>query len=161
MSNFAFLNAEWPDLHEADSKAESLVNVDARAACFYTRRTLELAVFWLFKHDPALKLPYQEHLSALIHEPSFRTTVGPAAFAKARVLKELGNLAVDSHKPVRQFDAITATRELFHFCFWLARTYAQGAKPAPLGSLAELDALFATLQHRAFRGELIPSVPKQ
>jgi type I restriction enzyme R subunit len=31
---------------------------------------------------------------------------------------------------VRQFDAITATKELFHVVFWLARTYARGAKPA-------------------------------
>src|SRR5207247_675765 len=65
-----------------------------------------------------------------IHEPSFRQLVGPAVFAKARVLKELGNLAVHSNKPVRQLDSITATRELFHFCFWLARTYARGTKPA-------------------------------
>jgi len=130
LTNFTFLKAEWPDLHDAASKGESLAYPDARAACFYARRTLELAVHWLYKHDPALKLPYQEHLSALIHEPTFRDAVGPAVFAKARVLKELGNLAVHSHKPVRQLDAITATRELFHFCFWLTRTYARGAKPA-------------------------------
>jgi len=130
MSNFGFLKAEWPDLHDAASKAESSAYPDARTACFYARRTLELAVHWLYKHDPTLKLPYQEHLSALIHEPTFRDAVGPAVFAKARVLKDLGNLAVHNHKPVRQLDAITATRELFHLCFWLARTYARDAKPA-------------------------------
>jgi type I restriction enzyme R subunit len=130
MSNFTFLQTEWPDLHEAAVKAEALAYSDARSACFYARRTLELAVHWLYKNDSALKLPYQEHLSALIHEPTFRNTVGPTVFAKARVLKEVGNLAVHSHKPVRQLDAITATRELFHFCFWLARTYVRGAKPA-------------------------------
>src|SRR5437870_11924252 len=92
-------------------------------------RNIEMAVHWLYKHDPSLKLPYQEHLSALIHEPTFRNAVGPAVFAKARVLKELDNLAVHSHKLVRQLDAITATRELFHFCFWLARSYVRGPKP--------------------------------
>ena len=51
-------------------------------------------------------------------------------FAKIKVIKDLGNLAVHSHKPVRQLDALTATKELFHFMFWLARTYARGAKPA-------------------------------
>ena len=85
---------------------------------------------WLYRNDPALKLPYQDHLSALLHEPSFKAATGDAVFAKARVLKELGNLAVHSHKPVRQFDAVVAVRELFHFTFWLARTYARGAKPA-------------------------------
>jgi type I restriction enzyme R subunit len=125
MSHFNFLRPEWPAIHEAAVKAEACALTDARTACFYARRALELAVHWLYKLDPALKLPYQEHLSALIHEPTFRDAVGPAVFAKARVLKELGNLAVHSHKPVRQLDAITATRELFHFCFWLARTYAR------------------------------------
>jgi len=130
MSNFAFLKAEWPELHDAAAKAESLVYPDSRSSCFHARRALELAVHWLYKHDAALKLPYQDHLSALIHAPSFRNAVGPAIFAKIKVVKDLGNLAVHSHKPVRQLDALTATKELFHFMFWLARTYARGAKRA-------------------------------
>ena len=130
LSQFAFLRQEWPTVFDAAGKAESAVYADPRTACFYTRRALELAVQWLYKHDAALKLPYQDQLSALIHAPSFRNTVGAAVFAKMRVIKDLGNLAVHSHKPVRQFDAITATKELFHVMFWLARTYARGAKPA-------------------------------
>ncbi|MEO7297981.1 MAG: DEAD/DEAH box helicase family protein, partial [Verrucomicrobiota bacterium] len=125
-----FLKAEWPDIFASAAKAESLAHTDPRSSCFYARRALEISVQWLFKHDPALKLPYQEHLSALIHEPTFRTAVGAVVFAKVRLIKELGNLAVHSQKPVRQFDAITVTRELFHYSFWLARTYSRGAKPA-------------------------------
>src|SRR5438552_9214842 len=130
MNNFAFLRAEWPELHDATIKAEGLVYPDARAACFYTRRALELAVMWLYQHDRTLTLPYQDHLNVLIHEPSFRQVVGPAIFTKAKLLKDLGNQAVHSTKPIRQFDATTAVRELFHVCFWFARTYARGAKPA-------------------------------
>jgi len=130
MSNFAFLKAEWPDLYDAATKAESQVYPDSRSSCFHARRALELAVHWLYKHDAALKLPYQDHLSALIHAPSFRNAVGPAIFAKIKVVKDLGNLAVHSHKPVRQLDALAAAKELFHIMFWLARTYARGAKPA-------------------------------
>ena len=129
MSNFTFLKAEWPELYDAATKAEALVYPDARAACFYTRRALELAVAWLYQHDRTLILPYQDHLSALIHEPRFRQAVGPAVFTKAKLLKDLGNQAVHSARPVRQYDALTAVRELFHFCFWLTRTYARGAKP--------------------------------
>src|SRR5438093_11368039 len=130
LSNFAFLKAKWPELHDAATKAEGLVYPDARAVCFYTRRVLELAVAWLYQHDRTLTLPYQDQLSALIHEPSFRQAVGPAVFSKARLIKDLGNLAVHSHKPVREIDALTAVRELFHVLFWLGRTYARGAKPA-------------------------------
>ena len=130
MSNFAFLHPEWAALHDSAAKAESFIYPDPRASCFYARRTLELAVGWLYKHDSGLRLPYQDHLSALIHEPTFRETVGDAVFNKARVIKDLGNLAVHSMRPVRQFDALTATKELFQVCYWLAHTYSTGAKPA-------------------------------
>jgi type I restriction enzyme, R subunit len=77
------------------------VHADPRTACFYARRALELAVSWAYKHDPALKLPYQDNLSALIHEPSFKQTAGEAVFSKAR-----GNRAVHSHRPVPEPDAL-------------------------------------------------------
>lgn len=131
MSNFAFLQPEWAALHGAAIKAEELANTDARTACFYARRTLELAVVWLYKHDKALRLPYQDHLSALIHEPTFKATAGDAVFTKAKLIKDLGNLAVHSTRPILRTDALTATRELFHVCYWLARTYGQRARPAP------------------------------
>jgi len=130
MSNFGFLQSEWPQLFAEGQKAEALVVPDPRTACFYTRRTLELAVTWLYKSDSALKLPYQDNLSALIHEPSFKNAVGAKIFVKAKLIKDLGNLAAHSHKPLQQLDSMTAVRELFHICFWLARTYGKAAKPA-------------------------------
>ena len=131
MSQFDFLRAEWPDLHDAASKAEALAYPDARTACFHARRGLEVMVHWLYKHDAALKLPYQDNLSALIHEPTFKSTAGAAVFAKTVLINRLGNSAVHGHRPVQQFDALTAVRELFHVAYWLAHTYARGPKPAP------------------------------
>jgi type I restriction enzyme, R subunit len=128
-SHFTFLAAEWPALHEAAVKAESAVHPDPRTACFYARRALEMAVSWLYKHDSSLKLPYQENLSALIHEPGFRKAVGDAVFYKTNAIKDLGNLAVHSSRPVRHYDALMAVKELFHVCFWLARHYTRGKKP--------------------------------
>lgn len=130
ISQLQFLEAEWPDVFAAAKKAEELVHPDARASCFYARRALELAVHWLYKHDSSLRLPYQDHLSALIHEPTFRQTVGPAVFAKVKIIKDLGNLAVHSHRPIRQLDALAAVRELFHFSYWLAHSYGRGGQPA-------------------------------
>src|SRR5205823_3440603 len=37
--------------------------------------------------------PYQDNLSALIHEPSFKQAAGEAVFSKARVINTLGNRA--------------------------------------------------------------------
>lgn len=131
MSNFAFLQSEWSSLFDASIKAEAMANTDARTSCFYARRTLELAVDWLYKHDKSLRLPYQDHLSALIHEPSFRAAAGDAIFTKAKLIKDLGNLAVHSTRPILSKDAVAATRELFHICYWLGRTYGQRVRPDP------------------------------
>jgi len=129
MSNFGFLQSEWPQLFSDAQKAEAQVIPDPRAACFYARRTLESAVAWLYKSDAALKLPYQDNLSALIHEPTFKNTVGAKIFVKAKLIKDLGNLAAHSHKPLESRDSMVAVRELFHVCFWLARTYSKTHKP--------------------------------
>ena len=131
MSQFAFLQAEWPAIFEAAGKAEAAVYPDPRTACFYARRALELAVAWVNKHDAALKLPYQDNLSALIHEPSFKVTAGEAVFSKARVINTLGNRAVHSHRAIPADDALMAVRELFHVAYWLARTYGRAGRPAP------------------------------
>jgi type I restriction enzyme R subunit len=131
MSNFLFLKAEWPAVFEAASKAEAAVHPDPRTACFHARRALELVVAWLYKHDPSLNLPYQDNLSALIHEPTFKVLAGEAVFNKARIIARLGNQAVHSPRSVPAADALTAVGELFHVGYWLARTYARGAKPSP------------------------------
>lgn len=131
MSHFTYLEAEWPQLHESARRAEVVANIDPRTSIFYARRTLELAVAWLYKFDRSLRLPYQDNLSALIHEPTFRNVVGDALFTKAKLIKDLGNQAVHGTRPVSVNDAVVATRELFHFCYWLARTYGQRSRPDP------------------------------
>ena len=131
MSQFTFLQREWAAVFEAASKSEAAVHADPRTACFYARRALELAVSWAFKHDAGLRLPYQDNLSALIHEPSFKHTAGEAVFNKARVINTLGNRAVHSHRPVPEADALAAVRELFHVAYWFARTYGRTGRPAP------------------------------
>ncbi|TMC00331.1 MAG: DUF4145 domain-containing protein [Chloroflexi bacterium] len=131
MSQFAFLQREWATVFEAASKAEETVHVDPRTACFYARRALELAVSWAYKYDAALRLPYQDNVSALIHDPSFKQVAGEAVFSKARVINTLGNRAVHSLRRVPEADALAAVRELFHVAYWFARTYGRTGRPAP------------------------------
>ncbi|MCU0721844.1 MAG: DUF4145 domain-containing protein [Pirellula sp.] len=85
MSNFEFLSAEWKDIHDAASKAESTAIPDPRTSCFYARRALELAVTWAYKFDSALKMPYQDSLSTLIHEPTFKQTAGEAVLTRPKL----------------------------------------------------------------------------
>ena len=105
MTNFGFLQIEWPPLFADAQKAETLVIPDPRTACFFARRTLEQIVAWLYKSDPSLKLPYQDNLSALIHEPTFKNAVGAKIFVKAKLIKCLGNLAAACELYARAVEA--------------------------------------------------------
>jgi type I restriction enzyme R subunit len=148
MSNFAFLKNEWPLLLVEAQKAESLVYPDPRTACFYARRALESALHWAYKADAKLKLPYQDNLSALIHEPSFVKLAGPAVHAKVVFINRSGNAAVHSGRAVTDTDSFNTVRELFHVAYWLARTYARTPPATDL----------------RFNGDLLPrtaDLPKQ
>ena len=129
MSQFAFLQSEYAPVYELARKAESMALSDPRGACFYSRLALETAIKWMYANDKALRSPYDEALSALIYEGTFRNLVGPSLVAKARIVKDLGNNAVHDMRAVAPQNAITAVRELFHFSYWLVRTYARGKKP--------------------------------
>ncbi|MFM8901061.1 MAG: DEAD/DEAH box helicase family protein [Burkholderiales bacterium] len=134
-SNFSFLQTEWPALFAEASKAEVATLTDPRTACFYARRTLELAVAWLFQaeggHHGKLQMPYKSDLSAFLFEPSFKVLVGPALHAKMDVIRKQGNHAAHSLRPITAPDATAVLRELFQVAFWLARHYGRNASARP------------------------------
>lgn len=130
MSNFAFLLPEFPHVHEAAAEAERQAAASPTAAAFFSGKAVEVAVKWAFRNDPGLHLPYQDNIAALLHEPSFKQLAGPAVFAKAKYINTLRNRAVHEEKTISAGDASGAVKELFHVCFWFARTYARGQRPA-------------------------------
>ncbi|MBV9025012.1 MAG: DEAD/DEAH box helicase family protein [Streptomycetaceae bacterium] len=134
MSNFRFLQAEWPDLYGEAVHAERLAHVDPRASAFYARRTLELTLTWLFEADETLKSPYRNDLAARIAEPTLVKAAGPAIRAKMDVIRRHGNIAVHRKTPVTPKDAVRTVAELFHVMYWLAHTYTrdQAHRPAPV-----------------------------
>ncbi|MGH7024803.1 MAG: DEAD/DEAH box helicase family protein [Caulobacteraceae bacterium] len=140
MSQFAFLAAEFGEVHAFAVKAEAAARTDPRGASFYARLCLETVVDWLYRHERSLRSPYERTLAARIHEPTFQALLGQALAAKARVIKDIGNRAAHQTRAVPPADALTSTRELFHLCYWLARTYARGEKP-PASVVFSADAL--------------------
>jgi type I restriction enzyme R subunit len=105
MSHFAFLAAEFPAVHEAAVEAERQAAMSPTASAFFAGKAIEVAVKWAFRTDPGLKLPYQDDISALLHEPSFRRAAGEAVFAKARYINTLRNRAVHEEKTISPGDA--------------------------------------------------------
>ena len=129
MSNFSFLQKEWFAIHDSATKAESYLNTDARAACWYARMTLEQIVDWLYKYDPNYK-SYEASLGARIYDTTFRKNAGETIFEKATVVIQIGNRAAHA-KAAKYNDAVVAITELFHVSYWLARTYCTKERPQP------------------------------
>jgi type I restriction enzyme R subunit len=124
--NFHFLDSQFSTLAENAKRAEKHIYPDPRAASFYARFALEAAVQWLYANDRTLRIPYDQSLGALIHEPCFQKLVPEAVFQKARLIQKAGNMAVHSQRIIRQYDALMVVKELHHFLFWLARTFTTG-----------------------------------
>jgi hypothetical protein len=65
VSNFTFLNNDWPELYETAREAEQNVASTPLSHRLYARRSLERAVKWLYANDSYLKQPYADNLAAL------------------------------------------------------------------------------------------------
>lgn len=124
MSNFAFLPSDFRVVAESAMRAEGHIMGDPRAACFHARFALEAAVHWLYRHERALRMPYDQSLGALLHDNAFQNLLPEAVFQKARVIQKVGNQAVHNAKPIPQYIAMQTVRELHHVCYWLTRTYS-------------------------------------
>jgi type I restriction enzyme R subunit len=128
MSNFNFLT-EWQNIQENAIKAESLVNADPRASCFYSRYTLERMVQWMYEFDTWLtKSSYDNTLNNLINQSDFRDMLERPVFPKIKVVQKSGNEAVHSARKVSKVDSTQAIKELHHILYWFYRTYTSAGE---------------------------------
>ena len=130
-SNFDFLRAEWPELFAEAVLAEREAFADPRISCFYARRTLELAVAWLYDADATLNRPYKDDLSARLYEPTFRALVGNGIQMKCDIVRKQGNTAVHKMTPIPTNAAVDVLRELFHVLYWVAKHYTRNPGDLP------------------------------
>lgn len=127
MSNFGFLPPQFSDFAEPAVQAERQIMGDPRASCFHARFALEAFVRWLYRFDTSLRMPYDDSLGAMLHEPTFQDSLPPAIFQKAKLIQRQGNQAVHNGRKVRQFDALQVVKELHHICYWVTHVYAPEA----------------------------------
>lgn len=132
MSNFSFLHPHFPKIHQAASRAEEYVNNDPRTACFHARRALELLTHWLYDNDNRFRWPYDTRLSVLLTDHAFEEIVPFKIRNKADLIRRKGNDAVHKPQAVKLTTALTVIEELFHTCYWLARTYGPPAERSQL-----------------------------
>ena len=124
MSNFTFIQADFPALFADALEAEQLTFVSPTATAMFCRSTLENAINWLYENDAKLTRPWRADLSTLMHEHDFRTLFNATLFGELNLIRKTGNLAAHGKK-VNQQDALASLKYLFRFLRHLAIYYGK------------------------------------
>lgn len=125
-TNFDYLleKNEYSSFAQQAVEAEKSIAISPATCAILSRRALELAVKFVYAHDAALKLPYQDNVSSLIHETSFRNIIEPRLFPMLKYTIHLGNVAVHTNNNIKRDEAIIALRDLYEFCDWVDYCYS-------------------------------------
>lgn len=125
-TNFDYLleNELYTDFAEQAIEAEKSIAISPATCAILSRRALELAVRFVFSYDAELELPYQDNISSLIHESSFRNIIEPQLFPMLKYVIHLGNVAVHTNSSIKRDEAVLALRNLLEFCDWIDYSYS-------------------------------------
>jgi len=126
MPNFKFLKKEdkYQSFYRACLEAEKSMVVSYATTAILTRRAMELAVKWVFSYDEELKVPYQDNLSALIHDYTFRNIIDEDLYSKLDYIRRLGNSTIHSSANIKKQQAVLSLRNLFDFALWIDYCYS-------------------------------------
>lgn len=105
-------------------EAEKSINVSPATCSILSRRALELAVKWVYSFDNCLRVPYQDNISSLIHEPSFIGIVDMKLLPLMKYVIKIGNVAVHTNANISRDEAILSLRNLHEFVSWIDYCYA-------------------------------------
>jgi len=126
-SNFSFLqnNRQYQSFATACMEAESSIAANPYATAILSRRALELAVKWVYSSDSYLELPYQDNLSSLIHDRTFRDVITPELFPLIKYAVKLGNIAAHTGNRIGREEAVLSLRNLHQFVSWIDYCYSE------------------------------------
>ncbi|RBN51405.1 DEAD/DEAH box helicase family protein [Flavobacterium psychrolimnae] len=123
-SNFTFLQQEFPEIYREIADAEKHTFTAPRYAALLCRSTLEKALFWLYKNDEDLELPYDTKLGALLHNESFKNILKPSMLMELDIVRLNGNNAAHG-KTVKALDALQSLKNSFRFLTFLSKYYSE------------------------------------
>ena len=130
MSNFQFLQNEWQDIFREAKEAEQLALTSPKASAVIARSALEKGVRWLYDNDEDLELPYDDRLSALMHEQCFQNILRPSMFREINLIRRIGNDGAHG-KSVSQNKSLIVIKHLFRFMTYLGVYYGEADIKVP------------------------------
>ena len=124
MSNFNFLQKEFPHIFKEAVGAEKHTFTEPRFSAILSRTALEKGLHWLYENDVDLEFPYDTKLAALLHNQDFKEILKPTMFRELDVIRLTGNNAAHGKK-VSQFEALQAIKNLFRFFSFISVYYSE------------------------------------
>jgi type I restriction enzyme R subunit len=135
MSNFLFLQNEWPSLHTKMKKAEERVITEPVSAASYCRLVLEECTHLLFDIE-RIEKPYNKELINLMTDEKIRAIVPVLLMDGLHIVRKTGNNASHYGKQVNSTDALISIKYIYPFLKWFAQNYSKIAPELP-GSFSE------------------------
>ena len=170
MTNFDFLKngEQFTPFADAAIAAEKIYSIDPEACVLNCRRAMEFAVKWMYSVDGDLEMPYQDTLSSLMSEETFREIVGSDLWHRMDFIRRMGNYAAhNSAKKITVDRAELCLENLFYFLDFIAYCYgtdynenhfnkellgAEETPSVPVITDVDLDKLIA--ENKALKAEL-------
>jgi type I restriction enzyme R subunit len=148
MSNFQFLQQEWPAIFKEAKEAEQLTLTSPKASAMIARSALEKTVQWLYQNDEELAWPYDTKLASLLHEQCFREIIKPSMFREVNLIRLNGNAAAHG-KSISHDQSIASIKNLFRFLSFLGIFYSAEEVEVPtftMGLIPDGNELKETLK---------------
>ena len=152
MSNFEFLTKSviLKNISDACLEAEKSIGLNNVTCAILSRRALEIAVKWLYANDSDLKMPYQDNISSLVHDITFKRIIDGKLFSQITYIIKLGNIAVHSTKKIQRAEAVLSLNYLFNFVSWLSYCYGDNHEDMEFdeSKLHQTDNIFLPVKER-------------
>ena len=133
MSNFAFIEQEWPEVFEECSLAETYLTNDPRSACIYGRRVAEMLVQYIYEVS-GLPESYVSDLAARVNDPAFKNLTGHSVTYRLNAIRKVGNTAAHGTGTVSLETATQVLRDLYTVVKWAMFNYSTNPGAVPLNS---------------------------
>jgi hypothetical protein len=130
MSNFKFLQQEWPSLYTKIKSAEERTYTEPISTASYCRLVLEESMHLLYDLEHADK-PYNTELVNLMNDEAARKVIPSQLMDGLHIVRKIGNNAAHYGNRITSKDSITSIRYIYAYLKWFALNYSKVAPELP------------------------------
>ncbi len=135
MTNFQFLQTEWPSLFRKMKRAEERTITEPVSTANYCRLVLEESIHLIYDKE-YIELPYNKELVNLMGQEEIKGIIPYQLLIGLHIVRKTGNNAAHYGGRVGKEDALISVKYIYAFLKWFANNYSL-AKPDLPGAFNE------------------------